>query len=393
MYKIDRDKNRIIALEVPTFSALGFKERAHIQEWIAHHPSALGEDLLIIQKEFAGFSDTNERLDLLALDKEGALVLIENKLDDAGRDVTWQALKYASYCARLGRDDIRKIYQDYLLNNASPDSADEKLCDFFEVDDVEDLKLNKGVTQRIILVAANFRKEVTSTVLWLMSFKVRIQCFRTRPYRLGDDLFLSIEQIIPTKDAEDFMVGLANKALDEVGDAEAEKGRYALRREFWAKLIKRMNSVSGLYTSVAPTKQSWLGTSSGVRGLSLNFVATQSFGRVELYIDRGNKAINEVIYNDLWKKKDSIEKTFGQALVWQLLETKRACRIKFEFQANVFDRERWEEMIEVLSESMIRFDKALKQDVANIGSKIKSGVFSGTETNTDIHESVSPEEA
>jgi hypothetical protein len=74
----------------------------------------LGEELLIIQKEFDGFQDTNERLDLLALDKQGCLVVIENKLDDTGRDVTWQALKYASYCSTLSKEQIRAIYQSYL---------------------------------------------------------------------------------------------------------------------------------------------------------------------------------------------------------------------------------------------------------------------------------------
>ena len=35
-----------------------------------------------------------ERLDLLALDKDGKLVIIENKLDDTGREVVfWQAIK------------------------------------------------------------------------------------------------------------------------------------------------------------------------------------------------------------------------------------------------------------------------------------------------------------
>lgn len=63
-----------------------------------------GEELLIIQKEFNGFNDTNERLDLLALDKEGNIVVIENKLDDTGRDVTWQVLKYASYCSTLNKE-------------------------------------------------------------------------------------------------------------------------------------------------------------------------------------------------------------------------------------------------------------------------------------------------
>jgi len=101
MYVIDKKSNRVSKVQQKTFSELGFMERKHLQEWIANEPSILGEELLVIQKEFDGFSDTKERLDLLALDKEGNLVVIENKLDDSGRDVTWQALKYASYCSSL----------------------------------------------------------------------------------------------------------------------------------------------------------------------------------------------------------------------------------------------------------------------------------------------------
>ena len=54
-----------------SFKEIGLKERNDLQEWIANNPAILGEELLIIQKEFNGFNDTNERLDLLALDKEG----------------------------------------------------------------------------------------------------------------------------------------------------------------------------------------------------------------------------------------------------------------------------------------------------------------------------------
>ena len=97
MFHIDRTANRITKLKELLFSDLGFNERMHLQEWLANRPDALGEELLIIQKEFAGFDDTKERLDLLALDKAGGLVIIENKLDDSGRDVVWQCLKYASY--------------------------------------------------------------------------------------------------------------------------------------------------------------------------------------------------------------------------------------------------------------------------------------------------------
>lgn len=55
MYQVDKDKNRINKLMVRRFVDLGFGERTHLQEWLAHCPEALGEELLIIQKEFDGF--------------------------------------------------------------------------------------------------------------------------------------------------------------------------------------------------------------------------------------------------------------------------------------------------------------------------------------------------
>jgi RecB family endonuclease NucS len=177
MFKIDRASNSVTSLTTRTFEELAFKERANLQEWIAKEPSCLGEEFLIIQKEFSGFSDTHERLDILALDKQGSLVLIENKLDDTGRDVTWQALKYASYCSRLSKENVRSIYQEFLAKTDPSADARGLITEFLEADDYEEVAVNKGFTQRIILIAANFRKEVTSTVLWLLNFKLRIQCF------------------------------------------------------------------------------------------------------------------------------------------------------------------------------------------------------------------------
>jgi hypothetical protein len=71
MFTVDSQANRIRPVKNKTFSDLGFTERKHLQEWLAHHPSALGEELPIIQKEFDGFDDTKERLDLLALNITG----------------------------------------------------------------------------------------------------------------------------------------------------------------------------------------------------------------------------------------------------------------------------------------------------------------------------------
>lgn len=62
MYILDENNNTLQKATVCTFKELNLEERKHLQEWIAAEPNSLGEDLLIIQKEFDGFADTKERL-------------------------------------------------------------------------------------------------------------------------------------------------------------------------------------------------------------------------------------------------------------------------------------------------------------------------------------------
>jgi Domain of unknown function (DUF4268) len=372
MYKIDAQGNKILKLKEVSFEELGFKEREHLQEWIAKEPAVLGEELLIIQKEFSGFADTKERLDLLALDKQGSLVIIENKLDDSGRDVTWQALKYASYCSSLSKENIKKIYQEYLDKTNPKDRAEHKISEFFDESDYEELNLNKGVTQRIILIAARFRKEVTSTVLWLLNFKVRAQCFRATPYSMEGELFLNVEQIIPTQDAEEYMIGMAEKAQDDIDSQTELKSRHIIRKEFWAKLIQLMNAKSSLYQNISPSIYHWIGAGSGVRGAGLNFAVSKSYARAELYIDRGNKEENDFIFDELSKHKDQIEKDFPKQLAWERLEGKRACRIKAETIGNVFDKDQWDTMLSFMVDSMIRLESTLREPLKKVNQKLKN---------------------
>ena len=57
MFRVDKSTNRIFKLDARRFSDLGLGERGDLQEWIAGTPETLGEELLIIQKEFDGFAE------------------------------------------------------------------------------------------------------------------------------------------------------------------------------------------------------------------------------------------------------------------------------------------------------------------------------------------------
>lgn len=363
MYIINKETNRIEKIESTTFKQLGFKEREHLQEWIANNPTCLNEDLLIIQKEFDGFNDTSERLDLLALDKQGNLVIIENKLDDTGRDVTWQVLKYSSYCSTLNATQIIAIFNQYLLKNGSSERAEDLLEEFLETEDFKE-KLNKGNSQRIIMIAGEFRKEVTSTVLWLLNYGLRLQCFKATPFCLNEQLFLNMEQIIPIKEAEDFVISMANKSREEVGTQELIKERHIVRRKFWTAYLKEINKATTLYQNVSPSKDHWISAGSGISGVTFSSVVTGDYIRIELAIQGKTQEENKAIFDALENQKDNIEAAFGNPLEWERLTDKRMSRIKYELkEVSIFNEEDWDRMVAFLVQQVPKFETAFKKPI------------------------------
>lgn len=386
MFTVNHQTNRISPVRTKKFSELGFTERKHLQEWLAHEPSALGEELLIIQKEFDGFDDTRERLDLLALDKDGNLVIIENKLDDSGRDVVWQALKYASYCASLTKAQIVDIYQQYLdryepvtaevdLLNA-PASASARICEFLDAPDLDELKLNLGNSQRIMLVAANFRKEVTSTALWLLGQGISIACFKITPYSLSEQLLINIDQIIPTPEAKELMIGINAKEAEEKTTEVVLKNRHTVRREYWERALEAFQKSScQLYNNISPSKDHWLSAGSGLSGCPYNLIFLQKELRVELWISRGVTEENKNLFDLLSQSKQDIEHTFGAELEWMRLDEKKSCRIQFSTKADGFNKDTWPQAVAWHLEQMTKLEKALKGPLQKAAEAMKQKNF------------------
>lgn len=376
MFVIDKTNNSIKALVRKTFSELGFKERAHLQEWIAGNPDVLGEKLLIIQKEFSDFSETNERLDLLAIDKSGNLVIIENKLDDSGKDVTWQALKYSSYCSTLTKEEIRNIFQSYLDSSASGKNAVDVLREFFEDADYSEIVLNQRMTQRIILVAANFRKEVTSTVLWLMNFKIQLQCFKATPYELNGQYFLTLDQIIPTKDAQDYVISMTNKAQEEISTEVELKTRHKIRLDFWAKFLKAIKGKSNLFQNSNPVKDHWLvAGGTGMTYISYQLVITKTDAAIQLNMGRTSQLENKLIFDAFQQHKEAIEKAFGEPLVWERMEDKKSSRISYyKTGLNYFNEDEWQEIIDFLILYANKMEVAVKPFITEVRNKLLGAI-------------------
>jgi hypothetical protein len=359
MFHIDRENNEAISLVKKTFSDLNLKERNHLQEWIDKNPDILGEQLLILQKEFSGFSETSERLDLLALDAHGDLVIIENKLDDSGKDVVWQALKYVSYCASLSKGDIKGIYAQYLRDKAPEREAETTILEFLGEADFEEIKLNSG-DQRIILVAAKFRKEVTSTVMWLLDHNVNIKCIKVTPYQMNEQIFLDTEQVLPPPDTEELRIKFNIKKQEEYKTDEENIGRYGIRLKFWQQAIPQLLRFTNLFQNISPSKDNWISAASGFSGISYGCVVTHAYVRAELLIGKPNAEENLRIFNSLLVCKENIEQVFGSPLFWDSLDNRISCRISCQLdEVNIFNESDWHKMTEFFCEKIPLLHKAL----------------------------------
>lgn len=195
------------------FAALEMYERADLQRLLRDEVSALGEDLLVVAEEFGNWEDARRRIDLLALDKSGRLVVIELKRTDVGGHMELQAIRYAAMVSSMGFAEVLDAYEAHCAKHRSSEDVDARaeLEAFLDVsDDVEEPTISTDV--RIILVSADFGREITTAVLWLNGFEgMDIRCVRLVPYEMDGRVLLDIQQVIPLPEAADYQVQLRKK--------------------------------------------------------------------------------------------------------------------------------------------------------------------------------------
>jgi hypothetical protein len=191
-----------------TFSAEQIKERDDLQRLLRRRIDAVAADVLVVAEEFGEFEDASRRIDLLGIDRNGRLAVIELKRTQDGGHMELQALRYAAMVRTMTFQRLVEVFDGYLAAHPDDDPRDarERLDDWL---DVQEEVLATEV--RIVLVSADFGREITGTVLWLNEYGLDIRCVRLAPYRLGDSVVLDVQQVIPLPEASDYQVKIRQK--------------------------------------------------------------------------------------------------------------------------------------------------------------------------------------
>jgi hypothetical protein len=355
LYQITDQEFR--AIPEASFAEMRIGERTDLQRLLRTQIEVLGPDLYLITEEFGDWEESKRRIDLLAIDSDANLVVIELKRTQDGGHMELQAIRYASMVSTMTFERAVQIHGEFLARmGQSADEARNRLLSFLEWDEPDAGNFAEDV--RIILVAADFSKELTTAVLWLRDREIDIRCIRFRPYLDNATIMVDVQQILPLPEAHDYQVQLREK--EQQGRRQRAE-RYDIRLRFWEGLVGVAREQRTRHANIKPGTYHWLGASSGVRGLGFNYVIVQEHGVTELYIDRGEAIENKKIFDTLLAHKEQVEKAFGGPLEWERLDAKRACRIKHVVDLGGYrsPESDWPAIQTEMVESMIRLESAL----------------------------------
>lgn len=194
MLKVNRSEKKLSKLQQKTLSDSDWKERDDLQRMIRNSPDAffaeMGEKLLLIGEEIRPTDEVADRIDLLAIDPDGAAVIIELKRGTNKLQLL-QGLTYAAMVSKW--EDQRFVEERQRLTKGSNDIVQGEFESFL-LDDVEEFNRS----QRVILMAEDFDYEVLITAEWLTNTaELDIRCYRLQISVEEDNEFLTCTCIYP----------------------------------------------------------------------------------------------------------------------------------------------------------------------------------------------------
>lgn len=358
--------NRQLKAVTPTsFGAEGILERNDLQAMLRDHITVLDSGLMVIAEEFGDWIDSLRRIDLLCLDRDANLVVVELKRTEEGGHMELQALRYAAMISAMTFEQLVDTHARFRGREMNRDEAKAAILSFLGWDEVSEDQF--GLDTRIILAAADFSKELTTAVMWLIERGIDVRCVRLKPYRMDTGtILLDVQQLIPLPEASAFQTQIGVKKQAERQDRSE---RHEQRYKFWEGLLDLAKTKSEVHANRKPTQDGWLSGGIGRAGFSLVYTTRQHDSQVELWIGHGagQTARNKAAFKALFAQREQIEQAFGAPLDWQELPEGEGSRIRYIVDGGYKSpQEDWPKVYADLVDAMVRMDHTMRQRVAQL---------------------------
>ena len=289
------------------------REASDFTTWLVDHIDVLDEVLTLGLTNAKREQDAGDlRVDVVAEDGTGEVVVIENQLGKSDHDHLGKMLTYLA------------MYE----------------------------------AKKAVWIVGDPRSEHVKATSWLNeSGLAKFYLVKLEAIRIADSAPAALFTLV---------IGPSEEAT-EAGNTKKEiVGRHDSRLRFWTGLLEKAKHKTQLHENISPGTASWVAASAGRPGLRLTYVIREHTGQIELYIDFGQESgqRNKEVFRFLEGKKSEIENAYGKPLNWEYLESRRASRISDAIELGGWkDEEAWPRLQDAMIESMIRFERALRPHI------------------------------
>lgn len=289
MLKLDPKSKTLVPISSATLTQSAILERIHLQESIVRSWDAfiaeLGyEELFLIGSEIEPHDSCRDRIDLLALSRDGTPVVFELKRH-RDRLQLLQAISYAAMVAKWNADDFRKV-----LAGRVDEDADE----------LRSLLAGEGFSlgdPEIVLIAESFDPEVILAAEWLAQFAVPITAFAIAGVEYQGDTLISIDQKFPLPGVDDLYVRRSVRAARGEGVSTWEDVLQDVSFSFANRAVEIFRRrIEG-----SPQRRSFF-----------SIYAGSPLGRMRITLRRGYLKI--YTYDQSQESKDALDRRLGQMI-------------------------------------------------------------------------------
>jgi len=219
----------------------------------------------------------------------------------------------------------------------------------------------------VVWIATSFREEHRQALDWLNNlagenarfFGIEIQTVQIANSPVAPTFVLRAQP-------NDWHASLSAAAKSTA--KASRKGQ--LYKGFWAAFLDAVHAQKPLWTKAkVPTDANWMTMPSPIKGavMGVNFTQNSEI-RTELYIDTGAGDLNAHVFNELKKWQAEIEQAFGEALSWEDLPGKRACRLAAYAPGSVIETEAHGQYIEWFIDAGTRLRAGLSTCAAAVNA-------------------------
>lgn len=217
--------------ERTSLTAENLEERRHLQEWIVASPEVLGDDVRVVCIEYDRWEadidgkPARHRLDILAIDGVGRLIVAELKRGDAGHSIHLQAVTYAAMVSRFDMETLAQAHATFLSRGGDTHISEAEARALL-VDHISgELDPTLLKRPRLVLVASSFPVQVTNTVVWLSEQGLDITLLQFSLWRVADRLVAEFSTLYPTPVEAEFTLKPRRREADVLEERIEQRTR------------------------------------------------------------------------------------------------------------------------------------------------------------------------